>query len=125
MEQERRRIFTPILPPILEDPLQITTSEDEMQKWIDEKYVQHINVYKILYFKFILVGTKVVGDKIRDTPTNESQQEDWTQMPPESQGPKLPPPSPLQTIVVDKGSTTPLPPNTDKEQVQKRQKEEP
>ena len=77
-------------------------------------------------FDFMPIGTKLVGEKIRDTPTNEPQQEDWTQMPPKPQGPGLPPPSPLQTIVVvDKGSTTPLPPNIEEGQVQKEQEEEP
>lgn len=58
------------------------------------------------------VGTELV----RDIPTNQPQQEDWNQMPLESQDPKITPSSPVQVIVfVDKYSTTPLPPNMEKE----------
>ena len=72
------------------------------------------------------IGTKLVGDKIRDTLTNELQQEDWTQMPLKSKGLELPPPSPLKTIFfVDKGFATPLPPNKEEEKVQKGEEEEP
>ena len=55
-----------------------------MQQWIDEQDVEGIDVFKISNFDFMLVGTKLVGDNIQDTPTNEPQQEDWTQMPPKS-----------------------------------------
>ena len=62
----------------------------------------------MLDFDFMLIGIELIGDKIRDTPTGEPQQEEWTQMPLDSQGPDLTPPSPLQVIlVVDKGLITP------------------
>ena len=40
----------------------------------------------MLDFDLMLVGIELVGDKIQDTPTNQPQQEDWTQIPLESQG---------------------------------------
>ena len=65
------------------------------------------------------VGIELVGDKIRDTPIGEPQQEDWTQMPPETQGPDITPPSPPQITVIDKGSVTSPPPSSKEEHVQK------
>ena len=55
------------------------------------------------------IGIELVGDKIRDTPTGEPQQQDWMQMSLDSQGLDLTPPSPPQVTVVDKGSVTPPP----------------
>lgn len=73
MEYERRRSSTTIAPPILEERLQTTTSEDEMQQWIDEKDVEGTDIFKMLDFDFMPICTKLVGDKIRDTPRNEPQ----------------------------------------------------
>lgn len=71
------------------------------------------------------IGTKQVGDKIRDTPTNQPQQEYQSQFPSQPQGPKLAPPLTIQvTILMDKGSTTPLPLRNEEEQVQEEQEEE-
>ena len=87
-----------------------------MQKWIDEQYVEGTNVFQMSYFDFMPMGTKLVSDKIRDTPTNQPQQEDWSRMPPESQGPEVFFSSQVQvTFYVDKGSATPFPPNIEEE----------
>ena len=37
-------------PSILEERLQTTTSEDEMQQWIDEQDVEGTDVFKMLHF---------------------------------------------------------------------------
>ena len=71
------------------------------------------------YFDFMPIGKELIGDKIRDTHIGELQQEDWMQMPPDTQGPDLTPPSPQQVTVVDKGSVTPPPPSLEEEHVQK------
>ena len=68
---------------------------------------------------FMPVGMELVEDKIRDTPIGEPQQEDWTQRPPETQGPYITPPSPPQITVIDKGSLTPPPSSLEEEHVQK------
>ncbi len=52
------------------------------------------------------VGTKLVGDKMRDTPIGEPQQEDQTQMPLDSQGPDLTPPSPSGMVLGIDGKGT-------------------
>ena len=57
------------------------------------------------------------------THTSQSQQEGWTQVPPSSQGPDLTPASPLQAMVVDKGSVTPPYPGSE-EKVQKEPSQE-
>ena len=54
-----------------------------------------------------------------DTTTGKLQQEEWMQIPPETQGPDITPPSPPQITVVDKGSVTPPPPSSEEEHVQK------
>jgi len=123
---EWRRSSTITLPPIPKQPIQTTTSEDEMQQWIDEQDVEGNDVFKMSDFYFMPFGTKLVGDKIRDTLNNQPQQEDWSQFPPEPQGPKVAPSSPMQvTFCVDKGFVTPLPPKNEGEQVQMEQGEEP
>ena len=50
------------------------------------------DVFSIAYF--MSVGTKLVGDKIRDTTIGELQQEEWTEMPQKTQGLDITPPSP-------------------------------
>ena len=40
---------------------------------MDEKNIEGINIFKMLYFDFMLVGTELVGKKIRDMPTNQPQ----------------------------------------------------
>ena len=39
------------------------------------------DILDLLDFNFILVETNMVGEKIRDTPTNEPLGEDWNQLP--------------------------------------------
>lgn len=47
-------------------------------------------------------------------------------MPPEPQGLEITPSSPIQvTLSIDKGFATPLPPNTEEEQVREEQEKEP
>ena len=76
---------------------------------MDEQSEEGSDIFKISDFNFMPMGTELVGDKIRDTATGKPQQEDWTQMPPDSQGPDLALPSPPQVTVVDKGLVTPPP----------------
>lgn len=45
------------------------------------------DVFDILDFDFILVGTELVGEKIGDTPQNDPLGEDWNQLPPLPQEP--------------------------------------
>lgn len=59
-------------------------------------------------FDFMPMGMTLIEGKIRRTPTWQSQQEGWMQIPPGTQGPDPTPPSPQQVIVVSKCSITPL-----------------
>lgn len=70
-KRRRRSTITP--PSILEKPIQSTTSEDEMKQWIYEQDVEGTYVLKIPYFDLMSVGTELVVDKIRNTPTNQPQ----------------------------------------------------
>ena len=45
-------------------------------KWVDEKSEEGDDIFSMLDFDFMPIGTKLIGDKIRDTPTGEPQQED-------------------------------------------------
>lgn len=45
------------------------------------------DIFYLSYFDFMSVGTKMVGEKIRDTPKNDPLGEDWNQLPPLPQGP--------------------------------------
>ena len=84
-----------------------------MQQWIDEKDIEGTDVFEISNFDFMPIDTKLVGDKIRDTPTNQPQQEDLSQQLPQPQGSEVAPSSLVQTkFCVDKGSATHLPPST-------------
>ena len=44
-----------------------------MQQWIDEHDVEGTNVFQMSDFDFMLVGTKLVKDKIRNTLANQPQ----------------------------------------------------
>ena len=90
---------------------------------MDEKGEEGDDVFKMSNFDFVLVGTKLVGDRIVNISTSQSKQEGWTQVPPSTQGPNLAPPSSPQDMVVDKGSVTPLIPRSE-EQVQKEPSQE-
>lgn len=99
-----------------------------MQQWIDGKHVEGIDVFEMLDFDFMPMETELVGDKIKDTLTNQPQQEDWNKMPPMSQGLKivLAWTSQLQvTFCVNKGSVTPSTLGIEIEQVQTKHEEEP
>ena len=61
-------------------------------------------------FDFMPIGTKLIGNKIRDTPMNQPLEEDWSQLPPFLQGPLGASPSPSQDLsFIDKGSIFSLP----------------
>lgn len=63
-----------------------------------------MDFFKMSNFDFMLVGNEFMGDKIKDTPTNQPKYEDWSQLPPKPQGLEVAPPSPIQvTFFVDKG----------------------
>ena len=71
------------------------------------------------------IGTKLVGDQIRDTLKNQPPQEDWSQFLPQPQGPLIAPPSPSQDLsCLDKCSVTHLPMGNE-EWAQAKQVEEP
>ena len=62
-----------------------------------------MNVFNLSNFDLMLVGTEMVGEKIRDTPRSESLGEDWSQMPPLPQGPLcIPLPLSQHLIFLDK-----------------------
>ena len=71
-------------------------------------------------FDFMPMGIELVRGKIMDTHTSELQQEDWTQMPPETQGPDITPPSLPQITVIDKGSVIPPPLSLEEEHIRKQ-----
>ena len=114
-------------PSTQEEPLQLSSSEDELQQWVDEQSEEGNDILKMSNFVFMLMGIELVEDKIRDTPTGELQQEDQMQLLPNSQGPNLTPPSLPLVTVVDKGSITPPPQSLEEEHVQEEpsQGEEP
>ena len=106
-------------------PIQVTTLEDELQKWIDKQDDQGVDVFKMLDFDFMSIDIEFIGDKIRDTQTNQPLEENWSQLPSSPQGPLGSPPSPSQYLsFLDKGSATPLPLGNE-EKVQAMQEEEP
>ncbi len=57
-------------------PIQVTTLEDEQQQWVDEHEDQGNDVFKMTYFNCMPIGTKLIGYKIRDTPTNQTLGDD-------------------------------------------------
>lgn len=52
--------------------------ENELKQWIDEYKIEEIDVFQMSNFDFMPIGIELVGDKIRDTPTNQPQEEDWS-----------------------------------------------
>ena len=56
-----------------DEPLEVSSSEDEVQQWVDEHDGEGNDVFKMSDFDFMLVRSKLLGDKIRDTPIGESQ----------------------------------------------------
>ena len=61
---ERRRSSTVTPPSTIEEPLEITTSEDEVQQWVDEHDVGGDDVFKMSAFDFMPIGIDLIGDKI-------------------------------------------------------------
>ena len=86
-----RKNATSITPSTQSRPVELSSSEDEVQRWVNEKSEQGEDVFSIA--DFMPVGTELVGDKIRDTPIVEPQQEEWTQRPPDAQDFGIAPPS--------------------------------
>ena len=56
-----------------DEPLEVSSSEDEVQQWVDEHDGEGDDVFKVLDFDFMPIRTKLVGDKIKDAPTGEPQ----------------------------------------------------
>lgn len=75
-EEERRRSSTRISPSTPREPIQVEYLEYEQQKWIADMEGEGTYVFDLLDFDFIVVGTKMVGEKIRDTPMSEPLGED-------------------------------------------------
>ena len=73
---KRRKSAKSTLPPTQVEPLELSSSKDEVQQWVNEKREGSDDVFSMIYFDFMLVGTNFVEDKIRDTPIGELQQED-------------------------------------------------
>ena len=117
IEIEVRKNATSITPSTQSRPVELSSSEDEVQRWVDKQSEQGEDVFSIA--DFMPVGTELVGDKIRDTPIVEPQQEEWTQRPPDAQDFGIAPPSPPQITLIDKGSVTPPPLSSEEEHVQK------
>lgn len=98
MEEEQRRSSTIMLPSIPTQPIQVTTSDYELQQWIEEKENKGNDEFNMSYFDFMPVGTELVGDKIKDTPKNQPLEGDWSQSPPQPQGLQGSPQSPGQDL---------------------------
>ena len=92
-ELERRKSAMVTLPSTQVEPLELSSLEDEVQQCVNEKKGGSDDVFSMMDFDFMPVGIELVGDKIRDTPIGKLQQEDWTQMLPDTQGPNLTHPS--------------------------------
>ena len=45
------------------------------------------DIFYLSYFDFMPIGTNMMGNKIRDAPTNEPLRENWNQFPFVPQGP--------------------------------------
>ena len=82
LEEERRRSSTLTPPSDPKELIQVTTSKDEKQQWITDMEGHQTDVFDLLNFDFMPVGTKMVGEKIQDTLTSQSLGEDWNQLPP-------------------------------------------
>ena len=80
--------------------LEVSSSEDEVQQWVDEQSEEGDDIFKMLDFDFMPMGIDLVGDKIKDTSIGEPQQEDLTQMLPDSQGLNLSGPCSLNLSVL-------------------------
>ena len=70
-EVEVRKNVASITPSTQSRPVELSSSEDEVQQWVDEQGEQGGDVFSIA--DFMPVGTELVGDRIRDTPVVEPQ----------------------------------------------------
>ena len=61
------------LPSTQEEPLELSSSKEEVQQWVNEQSEEGNIVFSMTYFDFMLMGTELVRDKIRDTPIGELQ----------------------------------------------------
>lgn len=76
VEKERRRSSTQTHTSSLRDPIQVSTLEYDLQKWIVEMKSKGTYVFNLSKFNFMQVGTEMVGENIKDTPTSEPWGED-------------------------------------------------
>ena len=113
IELERKKSVTNTPPPTQAKMVELSSLEDKVQQWVNEQRELGDDVLSIPDFDFMPMGTELDGDKIRDTPIGEFQQQDWMQMPPETQGPHPTPPSSPQVMMVDKVLVTPPPPSSE------------
>ena len=61
-EIEVRKDVTRITPSTQSKPVELSSLEDEVQRWVDEQSEQGEDVFSIA--DFMPVGTELVGDKI-------------------------------------------------------------
>ena len=60
-------------PSTQEEPLELSSSKDEVQQWVDKKSEEGDDIFSMSDFDFMPIGTELIGDKIRDTSTSELQ----------------------------------------------------
>ena len=70
-KMERRKSAMSNPPPTQEKLVELSSLEDEVQRWVNEQSEQGEDVFSIA--DFMPVGTELVGDKIQDTPVVEPQ----------------------------------------------------
>ena len=70
-KMERRKNATSTTPSTWSKPIELSSSKDEVQRCVSEQREQGEDVFSIV--DFMLVGTELVGDKIRDAPIGELQ----------------------------------------------------
>lgn len=54
-------------------PLEVSSSEDEVQQWVDEQSEEGDDIFKMSDFDFMPMGTKLIEGKIVNIHTSESQ----------------------------------------------------
>ena len=68
--------MTQTLPSIPQEPIHIEALEEEQEREITEMERERIDVFENLDFNFMPLGIEMVGERIQDTPHNESLGED-------------------------------------------------
>ena len=71
--QERRRSSIGTSPSIPAGPLEVSSLEDKVQKWVNDQSEEGDDIFKMLDFNFMHVGTKLIGGKIVNIYRGESQ----------------------------------------------------